>query len=116
MSSSTLALPRVQIGHALVHACLFEDMADAILRTGAPTEVSQYVVTPNVQHIALLAKDKYLRQIYSEAAFVLPDGVSLLLAARILGQRIPQRIAGVDMFQALCQQAEREGLRVFLLG
>ncbi len=79
-------------------------------------EEPKYAVTPNVQQIPLLAKDHYLRRVYSEATFVLPDGVSILLAARVLGQRIPERIAGVDMFQALCRRAAREGLRVFLLG
>lgn len=116
MSSCTVALPRVQIGQALVHACFFDDMTEAIVRTAVLGKEPTYVVTPNVQHIALLAKDSYLRRIYSEAAFVLPDGFSLLLAARVLGQRIPQRIAGVDMLQALCRQAAREGLRIFLLG
>jgi N-acetylglucosaminyldiphosphoundecaprenol N-acetyl-beta-D-mannosaminyltransferase len=117
-SSCTLAhfFPRVQIGNALVDACLFDDMTEAIVRTAALGVDPKYVVTPNVQHVALLEKDNYLRRIYSEAAFVLPDGVSILLAARVLGQRIPQRIAGVDMFQAVCQRAAREGLRVFLLG
>lgn len=113
---SLFALPRVQIGQALVHACLFDCMRDAIIRTAMLGSEPVYVVTPNVQHIALLAKDLYLRRIYSEAAFVLPDGYSLLLAARVLGRRIPQRVAGVDMFQALCQKAAVEGLRVFLLG
>ena len=77
--------PRVQIGNALVDACLFDDMTDAILHTAAFGDEPQYVVTPNVQHVALLAKDDYLRRIYSEAAFVLPDGISLLLAARCSG-------------------------------
>jgi len=116
MSFSPVAhVTRVQIGHALVHACPFNEMVDAILHAATGKE-PQYVVTPNGQHITLLAKDPYLRQVYSEAAFVLPDGISLLLAARLLGQNIPQRIAGVDMFQALCRQAARQGLRVFLLG
>lgn len=117
-SSGTVALylPRVQIGHASVHACHFDEMVEAIVRTAVLGDEPQYVVTPNVQHIALLAKDDYLRRIYSEAAFVLPDGVSLLLAGRVLGHRIPERIAGVDMFEALCREAAREGLRIFLLG
>lgn len=114
--TSTQILPRVKIGNALVHGCSFDDMTQAIVRTAAFAEEPQYVVTPNVQHIVLLATDHYLRRIYSEAAFVLPDGVSILLAARVLGHRIPQRIAGVDMFQDLCRQAAREGLGVFLLG
>ena len=118
MSPCTFAhpFPRVQIGHALVDACRFDEMTEAIVRAAADGQEPQYVVTPNVQHIVLLATDTHLRRIYAEAAFVLPDGVSILLAARVLGQRIPQRIAGVDMFQALCQRAAGEGLRVFLLG
>ena len=100
----------------MVHACQFDEMLDAIIQTAAYTGEPQFVVTPNVQHIALLDKDDYLRRIYSEAAFVLPDGVSVLLAARVLGHRIPERIAGVDMFEALCREAARKRLRVFLLG
>jgi N-acetylglucosaminyldiphosphoundecaprenol N-acetyl-beta-D-mannosaminyltransferase len=116
-SFCTLApsVPRVQIGDALVHSCYFDEMVETIVRSARNGETN-YVVTPNAQHVVLLAKDEYLRKIYSAAAFVLPDGVSLLLAARVLGQRIPHRIAGVDMFEALCRRAAREGLRVFLLG
>ncbi len=110
------SLPRVKIGHAMVNACAFDDAVKAIIGAAVTGDETEYVVTPNVQHIALLAKDKYFRRIYSDAAFVLPDGISLLLAARLLGERIPERIAGVDMFQALCRAAAREGLRVFLLG
>lgn len=118
MSSCTIAhtLPRVRIGQAMVHACLFDDMTEAIVRTATQGQEPKYAVTPNVQQIPLLAKDHYLRRVYSEATFVLPDGVSILLAARVLGQKIPERIAGVDMFQALCRRAAREGLRIFLLG
>jgi N-acetylglucosaminyldiphosphoundecaprenol N-acetyl-beta-D-mannosaminyltransferase len=91
-------------------------MTQAIVHSSAFSDEPQYVVTPNVQHIVLLATDQYLQRIYSEAAFVLPDGVSILLAARLLGQRIPQRVAGVDMFQALCREAASQALPVFLLG
>jgi N-acetylglucosaminyldiphosphoundecaprenol N-acetyl-beta-D-mannosaminyltransferase len=109
------SVARVLIGHALVHSCYFDEMVETIVRSTQNGETS-YVVTPNAQHVVLLAEDAYLRKIYSAATFVLPDGISLLLAARILGQKIPDRIAGVDMFQALCRRAASEGLRVFLLG
>jgi N-acetylglucosaminyldiphosphoundecaprenol N-acetyl-beta-D-mannosaminyltransferase len=111
-----LSAPRVQIGHALVDSCYFDAMVESIVRAAAIQGEPKYVVTPNAQHVVLLAKDEYFRKIYSAAAFVLPDGASLLLAARILGHKIPHRIAGVDMFEALCRRAAAEGLRVFLLG
>ncbi|MGA9041495.1 MAG: WecB/TagA/CpsF family glycosyltransferase [Terriglobales bacterium] len=109
-------IPRVRIGHALVHSCGFDEMLAAIAGSAAISGEPRYVVTPNAQHVVMLAKDEYFRQIYSEAAFVLPDGVSLLLAARLMGHKILHRVSGVDMFEALCREAAREGLRVFLLG
>jgi len=108
--------PRVQIGHAWVHAGRFSQMVEAIVAHTKSAKSPQYIVTPNAQHIVLLARDKYLQKIYSEARFVLPDGISLIWAARLLGQPIPHRVTGVDMFEALCARAAQEGLRVFLLG
>ena len=113
---SIRSVPRILIGHALVHSCSFNEVVEAIVHEAAMGEEPKYVITPNSQHVVLLEKDKYLQQIFSQAAFVLPDGFSLLLAARIMGHNILQRIAGVDLFEALCKRAACEGLRVFLLG
>lgn len=109
-------VPRVRIGDALVHSYCFDEVVDAIVRQATTGGPSGYVVTPNAQHIVLLARDKYLRRIYSEATFVLPDGMSLVFAARLLGQAIPHRVAGVDVFDVLCGRAAGNGLRIFLLG
>jgi N-acetylglucosaminyldiphosphoundecaprenol N-acetyl-beta-D-mannosaminyltransferase len=40
----------------------------------------------------------------------------MLLAARVFGRRFPERVAGVDLFQALCERAATDRLKVFLLG
>ena len=113
---SARSVPRILIGRALVHSCRFDEVVEAIVRDSATGEEPKYVVTPNAQHVVLLDKDKYLQQIFSQATFVLPDGFSLLLAARIMGHHILERIAGVDLFEALCRRAACEGLRIFLLG
>jgi N-acetylglucosaminyldiphosphoundecaprenol N-acetyl-beta-D-mannosaminyltransferase len=110
------SVPRVRIGDALVDSYRFHEVIDVIVRHAIAGGAPKYVVTPNAQHIVLLAGDEYLRRIYSEAAFVLPDGMSLLFAARLLGQIIPHRLAGVDVFDVLCGQAAQHELRIFLLG
>lgn len=107
---------RIGIGYALVDNCSASDACSAIIshaqRRGAPC----YVITPNAQHIVLLDRDRRLREIYQRAGLIVPDGVSLLLAARIYGRSLHERVAGVDLFQALCERAAGLGLRVFLLG
>ncbi len=76
-----------------------------------------YVVTPNVQHAVLFQKNKELQSAYRDAGLVLADGMPIVLASRLLGRRLPERVTGSDLVPALfaTANAERE-LRVFLLG
>jgi N-acetylglucosaminyldiphosphoundecaprenol N-acetyl-beta-D-mannosaminyltransferase len=107
---------RVGIGHALVDDCSLGEACDSIVshakRRGRPA----FVTTANAQHIVLLDQDKRLRHIYNSADLVVPDGISLLLAARLYGRVLRERVAGVDMFQRLCALAAENELHVFLLG
>jgi len=107
---------RVAIGHAFVDRCSFDETISDITAHALAGCGPAFVVTPNAQHIVLLQREGRLREIYSRADRVVPDGFSLVLAARILGQRFPERVAGVDLFEALCARAADSRLRVFLLG
>ncbi|MGA2077574.1 MAG: WecB/TagA/CpsF family glycosyltransferase [Terriglobia bacterium] len=112
-----LTLPEsVNICHARVHATTLPQAVDLISNYAATLQGPAYVVTPNAQHVVLLERDQHLREIYSHASLVLPDGFSLLLAARLIGKRLKERVTGVDLFKALCRRAAEMGLRVYLLG
>lgn len=77
----------------------------------------QYVVTPNVQHVVMLEHHAGLRRAYEDASLVLPDGMPLIIASRLLGRALPERVTGADLvFQLLKSAKEHNGLRVFLLG
>ncbi len=111
-----LQMERAQVGDALVHACTFDEAVDVLIEHASGCGNPSYVVTPNAQHIVLLRKDPGLREIYSRAKLILADGASISLAARMNGRKLPDRIPGVDLFQRLCKEAAKLGLRVFLLG
>jgi N-acetylglucosaminyldiphosphoundecaprenol N-acetyl-beta-D-mannosaminyltransferase len=79
--------------------------------------VCRYVVTPNVQHVVMLEHHEGLRRAYQDAALVLPDGMPVILASRLLGRGLPQRVTGADLVLELFASAPaKRGLRVFLLG
>jgi len=107
---------RIGIGHALVDKCSSHQALSAIIAYARSEGPPAYVITPNAQHVVLLDQDPMLREIYRKADLVVPDGISLLLAARMFGRSFPERVAGVDLFQDLCRSATEAGLRVFLLG
>lgn len=76
----------------------------------------EYIVTPNAQHILTLQNDTYFRKIYREALLVVPDGVSLLWAAKFLRTPLNGRVNGTDLFERLCMIAVEKELKVFFLG
>jgi N-acetylglucosaminyldiphosphoundecaprenol N-acetyl-beta-D-mannosaminyltransferase len=111
-----LGQARVRIGHSLVDTCTFKQAHNAILHHALTSTHPAYIVTANAQHIVLLNDDQNLREIYRQADLVVPDGISLLLAGRLFGTRLPERVTGVDLFQSLCASAARENLKLFFLG
>ena len=75
-----------------------------------------WVVTPNAVMLDACRRDVSLKALLARADLSLPDGAGVLLAARRAGTPLACRVAGIDFGEALLARAEREGLRVFLLG
>ncbi len=109
-------MDRVGIGYALVDNCSAQEACAAIIAHAKAGGGPAFATTANAQHIVLLDQDPRLREIYDRADLVVPDGVSLLFAARLYGRALQERIAGVDLFQTLCGLAAVNSLHVFLLG
>jgi N-acetylglucosaminyldiphosphoundecaprenol N-acetyl-beta-D-mannosaminyltransferase len=74
------------------------------------------VVTPNVDHLRLIASGSWLASVYAEADLCLADGMPLVWSSRLLGDPLPGRVAGSDLLGLLCAAAAPTDLSVFLLG
>ena len=75
-----------------------------------------WLCTVNVAILMMMRADTRLQQFTDRAAIVVADGKPLIWCARWLGRRLPERVAGVDLIDALCERAAREGRGVYLLG
>src|SRR5262249_23314827 len=80
------------------------------------TREPHYLVTPNVDFLVQARKDVELRRILFEAHLVLCDGTPLVWASRLLGNPLPERVAGADLVPLLIQVAALKRYRLFLLG
>jgi N-acetylglucosaminyldiphosphoundecaprenol N-acetyl-beta-D-mannosaminyltransferase len=107
---------RIGVGHALIDNCSSQQVCASIIAHATNRGEPAFVITPNAQHIVLLEKERRLQEVYDHADLVIPDGISLLIAARLYGRSFQQRVAGVDIFKTLCGLAAKAGLHVFLLG
>lgn len=68
-------------------------------------------------HALTLARyDRAYRQIIAEADALLPDGIGLRLAGRLLGVSLRHNLNGTDLFPLLCAEAARRHIPLALVG
>lgn len=85
---------------------------EGFIASGLP---HQHVVV-NVDKLVKASRDEQLRRIINECALINADGMPVVWASRLLGKPLKERVAGVDLFEALIVRAAEKGWRIFFLG
>ncbi len=75
-----------------------------------------WAVTPNPEIVLECRKNERLAQAVKEAALVIPDGIGVLYAARILGTPLREKIPGIDFACALMERLAEKAGKVYLFG
>ena len=88
------------------------DLVEGMIASRRP----HYIVTPNVDFLVQARRDVELRRILFEAHLVVCDGTPLVWASKLLGNPLPERVAGADLVPLLIETAARKKYRLFLLG
>jgi N-acetylglucosaminyldiphosphoundecaprenol N-acetyl-beta-D-mannosaminyltransferase len=111
----TRAAPTVTILGCPVSRITYADWLDLI---GAWMQGGgfHHVVTLNPEMVMIARRDPVFRVVVERADLTPPDGVGLLIAARLRGERLPERVTGSDGVPLIAERAAREGWRLFLLG
>src|SRR5215213_4338831 len=114
LTNSTMAAPVAILGVPFDSVTTSEtiEIIARMIESGEP----HYIATANVDFLVQAAKDVELRRILFDAHLVLCDGTPLLWASRLLGNELPERVAGSDLVPLLLRVAAEKEFRVFLLG
>jgi len=76
----------------------------------------RYVCFANPYTVVTCARDPELTAAVAEAELVLPDGIGMILAARVLGYHHSGRVTGPSFMDSLCAYGCERRYRHFLLG
>lgn len=106
---------RIEVLGVGVDPLTVDELHAEILRLSSKDGLS-LVLNANAHCLNLCYQDAGLRDFLNSADLVFCDGAGVMLAARILGGRIPQRITYADWIWSLAAFAEKEGLSLFFLG
>lgn len=90
-------------------------LSEAVEKTGqfVSSLTPHLIVTPNPEMIVGSQDDAELRQILNNADLRLPDGISMVVVSRILGNPLKERVSGIDF---LLEVTKNKKYRIFLLG
>jgi N-acetylglucosaminyldiphosphoundecaprenol N-acetyl-beta-D-mannosaminyltransferase len=86
------------------------------LRQAIAARVPHVVTTPNPEFVMLARRDAAFRAVLNRAALNIPDGIGLILAARLAGDCLRAHVQGTDLVLMLAAESATRGERWFLLG
>lgn len=78
-------------------------------------EFLQHVVV-NVAKIVSMQKDRKLYTSVTNCDLINIDGMGVVWGARLLGCSVPERVAGIDLFNSLVFESAKREFPIFLLG
>jgi N-acetylglucosaminyldiphosphoundecaprenol N-acetyl-beta-D-mannosaminyltransferase len=74
------------------------------------------IATANVDFLINSVHDLELKEILSTCFLVLPDGMPLVWASRLIGASLQERVSGADLVPKLVELASIHDYSIFLLG
>ncbi|MGP3779325.1 WecB/TagA/CpsF family glycosyltransferase [Halanaerobium saccharolyticum] len=77
---------------------------------------SSLVVTPNSEMLALAAEDRELARILNSADLATADGIGVVIASKIMGEPLEERVAGFDLISLLFKEMASEDINFYFLG
>ena len=105
----------VQFGPICAHAVSMGQAIDLIAGRAASGE-GGFVLTPNLDHVAIARRSPEMQAAYRQVFLSLADGVPLVAVSRLLGLPIREKVSGSDLFEPLMARCAADRLPVFFLG
>ncbi|PYG88192.1 N-acetylglucosaminyldiphosphoundecaprenol N-acetyl-beta-D-mannosaminyltransferase [Ruminiclostridium sufflavum DSM 19573] len=80
------------------------------------SDKSHAIYTPNSEIMMDGISDSQMRQVLNTADMLVADGAGVVLASKILGKAVRQKVSGVDLAKNLLKSSSKKPIRFFLFG
>jgi N-acetylglucosaminyldiphosphoundecaprenol N-acetyl-beta-D-mannosaminyltransferase len=108
-------LPTIEIIDSPITALPCDAQIEVMLEW-AQERASKSVCVANTHMLVEAHSNPEFMRVLRGADLVTPDGMPLVWMMQLLGVRHQNRVAGMDIFLALCTEASRRNLSVFFVG
>lgn len=114
--------PRLHLGRAPVDAMPLEDAAQWLAQKltsrthSTERQPPLQIMGPNAFLVTLAARNPAFATALNQASLCLPDGMSVVWGARMLGVPVPERVPGGEFMERMCCLCAQNNLSVYFLG
>ncbi len=74
------------------------------------------VYTPNAEIVQLCIEKNEFCELINSAELIVPDGIGVIKAAKILGTPLKERVPGVELGEKMIEYASKNSIPVYFLG
>lgn len=114
-ANRSISRDRVRILSADVDSLTLDQAADRVMEFVMDGAQHQ-VVTVNPEFVMLARRNPRFRRALRQADLATADGVGIVLAARLFGARLPERIGGIDLWIRIAERARDQQRSLYMLG
>ncbi|MDY6950033.1 MAG: WecB/TagA/CpsF family glycosyltransferase [Thermodesulfobacteriota bacterium] len=112
----TLQATRIKILDVWVDPVTKEECLDKVKRCLEGDERVHTIFAVNPEKNFSVPKDLVLHEAFKSADLLIPDGIGVVLAARLLYGAKLSRVPGVELMEDICALAAKGGHKVFVYG
>jgi N-acetylglucosaminyldiphosphoundecaprenol N-acetyl-beta-D-mannosaminyltransferase len=98
------------------HACTHDSAVDQMERWVSAGRTPHYVCVSNVYDVRLAHRSQGIRSALGGADLVVPDGMPIVWAGRLLGHRVPGRVDGATLMRRALEVSAERGRTHFMYG
>jgi len=106
---------RINFLNSVMDAATMDETVEIISRRVEHGIFTQHVVV-NVAKLVNMRSDSNLRESVESCDIINIDGMGVVWGARFLGNIVPERVSGIDLFYRLVSLSEEKRFPIFLLG
>ncbi|MGF7231327.1 WecB/TagA/CpsF family glycosyltransferase [Arachidicoccus sp.] len=111
----TKNIPTVEILDCPVHSLTMQQTLN-IIKDAIEQKTQMHHVVVNAAKLVHMRKDEELRSSVLACDIINADGQSVVWAAKILGEHLPERVSGIDLMNNLVECAYQKSYKIFFLG
>jgi N-acetylglucosaminyldiphosphoundecaprenol N-acetyl-beta-D-mannosaminyltransferase len=106
---------RIEVLNCPVDALTMDETVSIIEKAIADKKQIHHVVV-NGAKLVKIQTDPVLRESVVSCDLINADGQGVLMAASMLGKKIPERVTGIDLMEKLVAISAQKGYKIFFLG